>query len=257
MDFDGWVTVRTGCTDADVRCSADAQTYAKTARTPLAARELADERVRLDWLLERGVPAARVLDWIDGVRPTLVTSTVPGVAMSAITDPATARSAAAGLTDALALLHGLDPDTCPFDRRLAVTVPAARSNVAAGPVDADDVDDGRAGRRAVRLLDELDSLVDEMVRREATDLVVCHGDACLPNVIVDAETGALRGFVDVGRLGVADRHWDLALAARSMGDARNPGYGDGAVRTMLDDPRWADRVDSERLDFYRLLDEFF
>ncbi|MFZ2014334.1 MAG: phosphotransferase, partial [Nocardioides sp.] len=91
---------------------------------------------------------------------------------------------------------------------------------------------------------------------ETADLVVCHGDACLPNFLADPETLEITGMVDVGRLGVADRHLDLALAVRSISSAElNPAYGPAAAETML--AAYGRAADPWRLDFYRLLDEFF
>jgi kanamycin kinase len=54
---------------------------------------------------------------------------------------------------------------------------------------------------------------------EATDadrLVVCHGDACAPNTLID-DDGNCSGHVDLGDLGVADRWADLAVAEWSLG----------------------------------------
>jgi kanamycin kinase len=54
----------------------------------------------------------------------------------------------------------------------------------------------------------------------ADRLVVCHGDACAPNTLIDASTaGEARcsGHVDLGALGVADRWADLAVAMLSLG----------------------------------------
>ena len=47
-------------------------------------------------------------------------------------------------------------------------------------------------------------------------LVVCHGDACAPNTLID-DDGRCCGHVDLGALGVADRWADLAVATMSLG----------------------------------------
>ena len=50
-------------------------------------------------------------------------------------------------------------------------------------------------------------------------LVVCHGDACAPNTVIDdgGLVATCRGHVDFGSLGVADRWADLAVATLSSG----------------------------------------
>jgi kanamycin kinase len=53
-------------------------------------------------------------------------------------------------------------------------------------------------------------------------LVVCHGDACAPNTLIDPD-GRCCGHVDLGALGVADRWADLAVAALSLGWNYEPG----------------------------------
>jgi kanamycin kinase len=77
-------------------------------------------------------------------------------------------------------------------------------------------------------------------------LVVCHGDACAPNTLLDA-AGHPAGHVDLGALGVADRWADLAVATWST--VWN--YGPGHERTVLD----AYGVDDDpvRNDWYRRL----
>src|SRR5205807_5569978 len=44
-------------------------------------------------------------------------------------------------------------------------------------------------------------------------LVVCHGDACAPNTLLD-HNGHWTGHVDFGLLGIADRWADLAASSK-------------------------------------------
>lgn len=251
----GWDRVTTGRSGADVRRSPDGSVYVKVGRG-LVRGDLVDERERLAWLAETELPGAEVLDWEDdGDTATLTLRTVPGVPMSDVPAHDVPRAAEA-LGRFLRELHGLPRGSCPFERWLAVTVPLARLRVESGLVDEDDFDVERADRSAESLLAELIELRPKAEKLEVADLVVCHGDACLPNFLVDPASLEITGIVDVHRLGVADRHLDLALTTRSMSDASlNPAYGAEAAQAMLS--AYGVPADPWRLDFYRLLDEFF
>lgn len=200
------------------------------------------------------IPAPRVLDWAerDG-SATLLTCALPGIPASAL-PPTEARAAARRLTEFLERLHTLAVRDCPFDRRLEVTVPMAAANVAAGLVDHDDFDEVRRGQRAERLLEQLLADQPRAQALQLADLVVCHGDYCLPNVLLDPDTLVVTGILDVGRLGVADRHLDLALLSRSMAwTEANPGYGPDLATWVIG----RTGADPWRIEYYRLLDEFF
>jgi aminoglycoside phosphotransferase len=161
-----------------------------------------------------------------------------------------------GLGHFLQRLHGLPRGACPFERWLAVTVPIARVRVDRGQVDEGDFDDERDGLSAEALLVDLVDRRPRAEELELDDLVVCHGDACLPNFLVDPESLDVTGMIDVHRLGVADRHLDLALATRSISDTTlNAAYGPAAAEALL--AAYGRTADPWRLDFYRLLDEFF
>ena len=215
------------------------QFYLKTAAR---SDELADEMARLNWLAGR-VPVPKVIAFERSAGETyLLTSSLKGVAAYEAASPDDcALAVAAGLRR----LHGLAIADCPFDARLSVTIERARANALAGRVDESDFDAGRAGRSALDLLEEV-----EATRPDNEDLVVAHGDYCLPNVILSAD-GAVAGFVDVGRAGVADRYQDLALAARSI--AYN--FGDAYVGAFF--AAYGIDPDPKRIAFYQLLDEFF
>jgi kanamycin kinase len=77
-------------------------------------------------------------------------------------------------------------------------------------------------------------------------LVVCHGDACAPNTLVD-DDGSWSGHVDLGSLGVADRWADLAVATWSTGWNYGPGWEGRLLAAYGVGP------DPERMAYYRLL----
>jgi kanamycin kinase len=77
-------------------------------------------------------------------------------------------------------------------------------------------------------------------------LVVCHGDACAPNTLID-DCGRFLAIVDLGRLGIGDRWADLAVATYSLGWNYT-----GRWEAELLDAYGIDR-DDERIDYYRRL----
>lgn len=206
--------------------------------------ELQDEVARLRWLQGQGVEAAQVLDTHDDASGRwLLMGAVPGRDLASSPDLAPLQAVHL-VADALQMLHRLPIDDCPFDHRLPHRLAAARARMEAGAVDADDFDDARAGQPVSQVFAALLASVPAQA-----DLVVTHGDACLPNLM--AAQGRFTGFIDCGRLGVADRHQDLALAARSI--ASN--LGEQWVAPFF--ARYGTVPDPAALAFYCLLDEFF
>ncbi|MFC4564883.1 APH(3') family aminoglycoside O-phosphotransferase [Nocardiopsis mangrovi] len=246
-----WTPVTSGLSGARVwRLEGRRRLYVKIDTDPAALRAEAE---RSAWLAKAGVGAPDTVEIgeRDGVG-WLVTTAVPGRPLSEPWPAHLRAPAVAALARFARHLHDLPVEDCPFERGVAVTVAQARANVAAGAVDADDFDDERLGRSPEDVLGELERSVPA-----AEDRVVCHGDLCLPNVLVDPATLEWTGVVDTGRLGVADRHMDLALACRSLSDTGpNEQYGPPFARAFLH--HYGDQVaDPARMAFYRLLDEFF
>lgn len=94
---------------------------------------------------------------------------------------------------------------------------------------------------------ELDDALELIANPPSVDrLVVCHGDACVPNTLLD-DDGACVGHVDLGSLGVADRWADLAVATWST----QWNYGRGWDQRLLD--AYGIELDQERTHYYRLL----
>lgn len=78
------------------------------------------------------------------------------------------------------------------------------------------------------------------------DLVVCHGDACAPNTLMD-ENYQFLGHVDLGMLGVGDRWADLSIAALSTQWNFGPGFEHWVYEGYGIDP------DEEKIEYYRRL----
>ncbi|MBM9623547.1 APH(3'') family aminoglycoside O-phosphotransferase [Streptomyces zhihengii] len=247
-----WLPVGGGESGAAVFRGADATRYAKCV--PAADTEaLRAERDRITWLSGQGVPGPRVLDWYSGdAGACLVSSAVPGTGADRL-PPEALRAAWGSVTDAVRRLHRLPAAECPYDRGLDIMVAAARDVVARGAVDPAFLPDEQQHTPAGLLLERVLAQVPRRRAQEPADTVVCHGDLCLPNILVDPHTLEVTGFIDLGRLGRADRHADVALllanARETWADEEQAEAADAAFAEgygMVPDPG--------RLRFYLDLD---
>lgn len=169
----------------------------------------------------------RPLDGIDGTHPDLLGH-----------PEALARRLARGLRR----FHDDAPVArCPFDFRVEAALHHVRNKLEAGRIDqARDFHPEFAHLTPGEAVALLESTV-----LDGEDLVVCHGDYCLPNVLfVD---GRASGYLDLGELGVADRWWDLAVATWSLTWNLGEGFEDLFLAEYGTEP------DAARTRFYRLM----
>nr|WP_314259730.1 APH(3') family aminoglycoside O-phosphotransferase [uncultured Devosia sp.] len=238
-----WTPVTIGKSGASVwRIIGDEALFLKSAPVhPLS--ELPGEAERLRWLTGTGLAAPQLRDFFecDG-RNWLLMTAMPG---ADLTEWATQPELIVDiLASSLRQLHALDIAACPFDHRLDKRLGAGADNVAAGIVDESDFDTAHVGWTAVQVLDWL-----MQNRPQTSDLVVTHGDVSLPNLMAD--NGRFSGFIDCGRLGVADRWQDLSIACRSLAFNCGPGH----VTAFL--AAYGAQWDQQRYDYYTALDELF
>ncbi|KXF78837.1 aminoglycoside phosphotransferase [Paramesorhizobium deserti] len=208
--------------------------------------ELAGEAARLEWLGSQRLACPRVPAFeSEPERSLLLMTRLAGADLASSVGTLQPALIVQILADALKAMHAIDPAACPFDHRLDIRIEDARARMEAGEVDEEDFDDERSGRTAESLFEELHRL-----RPAGEDLVVTHGDACLPNFMADE--GRFTGFIDCGRLGLADRHQDLALACWSIIHNLGQEWVQPFLAAYGGPP-----VDESKLAYYRLLDEFF
>lgn len=205
-----------------------------------AAPSLADEAVRMRWLGPRLVVPRVLGQGQDGGQEWLLTAAVDGT--SAV-DPALRADPerlVPLLAEGLRRFHRLPWRECPFDSRLDRVLETVREHLRDGRGDPECVLQRHGGRTAAEALRYL-----ETVRPPAEDLVVCHGDYCVPNVLVRG--WRIAGFVDLGAVGVADRWRDLGIALWSVTRNLGPGWEDRFLEAY-GVPR-----DPQRLAYYVLL----
>ncbi|WP_420147870.1 APH(3') family aminoglycoside O-phosphotransferase [Spirosoma sp.] len=148
------------------------------------------------------------------------------------------------LAESMLALHNLDSATCPFDQRTDAKLREVAQYVQLGFVDVDDFEPENSEQSSQQILDRL--YAEQPVQ---DDLVVTHGDFCLPNIVLD--NGQLGGFIDVSSLGVGDRYQDLALCARSL--VQN--LGTDQYNALFFDRYGLTNPDEHKLRYFRLLDE--
>jgi len=195
-----------------------------TAAKALTGGSNSAERVRLEWAVDY-TPVPRLIDAAaDENGSWLVTEPLSGesaVSPRWTSEPELAvRAFGSGLR---ALHERLPVGPCPFSWSVA-------SRLTAAGVSSSDA----AGR------------IGEPPSIER--LVVCHGDACMPNTIIGPD-GTCSGHVDLGRLGVADRWADIAVGHANIVWNLRPAYQDLFLEAYGVDP------DVERMRYYRELND--
>ncbi|MGH2497959.1 MAG: APH(3') family aminoglycoside O-phosphotransferase [Ktedonobacteraceae bacterium] len=221
--------------------------YLKIADSPWQREELLAEKEHLEWLQGRlAVPEVYGFS-TDNERTFLLLSEIPGLESCDKTFERDIPIVVRLLAEGLQLIHRVEIVDCPFDRRLDHMIALAKRRVEAGLIDEADFDEQRKGTRARELLELLIKS-----QPEVEDAVFTHGDYCLPNILIESSPARIAGFIDWGRAGIADRYQDLALATRSLAYNFGPGW-----EPLLWEAYGLQTVDPAKIEFYKLLDEFF
>jgi streptomycin 3"-kinase len=248
-----WTPVRTGESGDFVFRRDDGVAYAKIA-SAARSTDLAGERDRLAWVHDRGVACPQVLDWREGEEGAcLLMTAIPGVPAVDLSG-ADLLQAWPSMVRQLGTVHDLSIDQCPFDRSLSVMMERAADVVARGAVNPDFLPDEDKDTAARELLARVERELPARFDQEVVDRVVCHGDACMPNFMIDPESFQCTGLIDLGRLGTADRYVDLALMVANARESWASQQEETEAFAILFNALGIEAPDKERLAFYLRLD---
>lgn len=144
------------------------------------------------------------------------------------------------LACALRRFHEAPVDVCPFRLTTESAIATVRHRVAVGRAEHADLHEEFSHLS----LDDALAILEHLAP-ENEELVVCHGDYCFPNVLI--EDDRVTGYLDLGELAVADRWWDIAVGSWST----TWNIGSGWEQLFFDS--YGVPPDRDRITFYRLL----
>lgn len=210
------------------------------------ADEISGEMSRLRWLGGH-VPMPSVVHFVrTSSAAWLLMTEVPGETANQLMEACPDSRAA--IVDAVAKflhrIHAIPTGDCPFTSNHEYRLLRARARIDADLVDEDDFDEEREGWSAEQVWDAMHDLLPFTV-----DSVVTHGDFSLDNLLI--RDGEVAGCIDAGRVGIADRYQDLAIAWNCLSE-----FGASLQERFLVQ-YGVEELDRRKLEFHLMLDELF
>lgn len=238
-----------GCSDATVLQYAD-----RVLKIQKDCNVSANEARMLSWLQGKAnVPRVIATDFVDGTRYLLM-SRMSGhyLCTDDILDD---QIRLAGLcAEGLRQLWSVDVSDCPTSRTLDDKFREIEAGLRGGWITMEQA--GQPDTYGPNGFASPAALFDWLVaHRPEEELVLSHGDYCLPNIFLDAD-GRI-GFIDVGLAGKADKWVDIDKGLWSMW-ANSTGFFGGRKRPfdrkLLFDALEM-KPDEDKIRYYGLLDE--
>jgi kanamycin kinase len=210
--------------------------FAPISSDPDPAFSIQAEADRLTWLRSKNLAVPKVELFLEdnGLEYLLMTA-IPGRDTSQSWRPDQIPSIIAKLATGLRAWHDTNTVDCPYKLTLETRIAQARART-----------------KIANLRLELEALLEHAPEHE--DLVLCHGDPCVPNVLLTDDLD-ISGWIDLGRAGVMDRHWDLALIVGSLEVDLNPQFNGWSERFLK--AYGLEVINRETLEFYIQFDRFF
>jgi kanamycin kinase len=213
--------------------------YVKVARLGHQP-ELAGEAERLRWAAEH-LPVPMVLQVGRDARVQwLLTNALPGVDATHERLRAEPERLVRLLARGLRQFHRAPTTGCPFDFRIDQALAHVQRRV-----DLNEIDSSCFNAEHRHLTPTGAVAILERDRPQSEQVVLCHGDYCFPNILI--ENWSITGFVDLGELALADRWYDLAVGTWTTIWNLGAGWEETFLAAYGIEPDW------ERIRYYRLL----
>lgn len=210
------------------------------------ADDITDEMAKLRWL-GRYLPVPACVRFSRTADEAwLLMTAMPGETAYQVMEahPAQRMAVVSAIARFLRRIHAIPASACPFTSHHDYRLARARERLDVNLVDEDDFDDARAGWTGEQVWEAAQALLPL-----APDQVVTHGDYSLDNILI--RDGEVVGCIDVGRVGIADRYQDLAIAWNCLEE-----FGTSLQEEFFKQYDIA-QPDRAKLDFHLMLDEFF
>lgn len=218
--------------------------------------EARNELKILKWLNGKELVPKVICSHIEGGKSYLLMSKVKGKMSCDITLLKNPEKLAELLAEGLKKLWSIDLKGCPCDSTIDEKLKMAEERVAKNLCSMEDVEAGTYGEGGFSSPEELLQWLNDNKPNE--ELVLSHGDYCLPNIFIDNDK--ISGFIDLGRCGVGDKYQDIALCYRSLvhnfqgrygGEVYERANADILFEELGIEPEW------KKIRYYILLDELF
>lgn len=218
--------------------------------------ETKSEAVMMQWLVGKLPVPSIIYHGVENGINYLLMSKMPGVMSCDEGVLSNQEFVTELLAEGLKKLWTVDISDCPKRWDLPVKLKVAEYNVEHGEVDVENTEPETFGEGGFRDPAELLTWLKE--HQPPMEPVLSHGDFCLPNIFV--QDGKVSGYIDLGKIGIADKWQDIALCYRSLkhnyngdfGSQRRKDFKEGLLFEKLGiEPDW------EKIKYYILLDELF
>lgn len=144
------------------------------------------------------------------------------------------------LVEGIKMFENIDISKCKFNNSLDIELKQVLYNIENNLIDMKKFKEHGRFDTPIQLYEYL------LNNRPKEELILTHGDYCLPNIIIDKDK--ISGFIDIGSCGIADKYKDISTCVWSM---KYNGKTDEYIELFFKQLEF--EIDFNKLEYYNLL----